>query len=585
MVESDSISACICTSDWCTGYVDEPNRQSSSSFSSQTQAPRRTVTQAPRHERTLAPRNVQTPAPRIDQFSSRYTTQPSTSFRRNSPTEPSFERKPQNNARSQFQDSSSRVKCHQCGRLFSRDGNSACTEFDEYDSSQQGYCKEGEACLWYSWQKSRSTTAYVRECFSKSIVLGTVDDPLIAKPYCDPLDISENSISRVTACLCETDLCNSFRSGGEKRPSKVNQQSSAPKRKNTPSSTSNKRQQESESPSQRNQEIEETPRSPKLAQRPSAKQVVHPDKPGLQCFSCGSLLNTDAQCETFSRTNISQTQTCLKGESCLMYTWRKSSTETATLRECFPTSVLLGTLNNPLTPSDQCFERDITDDGSGSIKACLCNTDYCNDSDDEVYSENEIFSGDDEKRQETISSPSRNQITTTRTPKQTTRQTIPSRSNNRFTTTLRSFTQRTTTEQPRSCPPDFEPVSNNCYFISSERVGWIEAKKKCELKRSRLASLEHEDKEEDLLEFVSSSTRRRVSKYWVGGNDIRKEGVWEWEGTNNLVPDFGWSEDPYNSAEENCLSWSVSFGFNIGDSDSSWQGASCCNSQRYICQL
>ena len=140
-------------------------------------------------------------------------------------------------------------------------------------------------------------------------------------------------------------------------------------------------------------------------------------------------------------------------------------------------------------------------------------------------------------------------------------------------------------ERPRSCPPGFEPVSKNCYFISSERVGWIEAKKKCELKRSRLASLEHEDKEEDLLEFVSSSTKRRVSKYWVGGNDIRKEGVWEWEGTDNLVPDFGWSEDPYNSAEENCLSWSVSFGFNIGDSDSSWQGASCCNSQRYICQL
>ena len=108
------------------------------------------------------------------------------------------------------------------------------------------------------------------------------------------------------------------------------------------------------------------------------------------------------------------------------------------------------------------------------------------------------------------------------------------------------------------------------------------------MKGARLVSLEQEDKEEDLLVFVSSSTKRRVTKYWTAGNDIHKEGVWEWEGKRGaayLVPDFGWGEEPYNSPEENCLSWSVSFGFNIGDSDSSWQGASCCNSLRYICQL
>merc|ERR1719320_1805672 len=191
-----------------------------------------TITQAPRHQRTLSPRIEDTLSPRIDQQSSRYTTDPTSSFRRISSTEASFGSQPQQ---------SGPVRCHQCGRLFSRDGNSACTEFDEYDDSQQGYCKEGEACLWYSWQKSRSSQAYVRECFSKSIVLGTVDNPLVAKPYCDPIDISENSISRVTACLCETDLCNAFRSAGEKPQPRVNQQSSEPK-----ASQSNRRHQENE---------------------------------------------------------------------------------------------------------------------------------------------------------------------------------------------------------------------------------------------------------------------------------------------------------------------------------------------------
>lgn len=121
----------------------------------------------------------------------------------------------------------------------------------------------------------------------------------------------------------------------------------------------------------------------------------------------------------------------------------------ATLRECFPTRVLLGTITNPLTPEDHCVERDITDDGSGSIKACLCSTDYCNDASDDVYLENEIFSSSDKSQRKTISSPSRNQITTVRslttTKRRTTRPTFLSRSNDHFTTTRRPITQRTTT--------------------------------------------------------------------------------------------------------------------------------------------
>jgi hypothetical protein len=51
----------------------------------------------------------------------------------------------------------------------------------------------------------------------------------------------------------------------------------------------------------------------------------------------------------------------------------------ATLRECFPTRVLLGSIDDPLVTLPDCSQRDITDDGSGSIFACLCNTDFCND--------------------------------------------------------------------------------------------------------------------------------------------------------------------------------------------------------------
>ena len=101
--------------------------------------------------------------------------------------------------------------------------------------------------------------------------------------------------------------------------------------------------------------IDEIPRS--TSNEASVKQrseelVREADtSPGLQCFSCGSLLNPDKEdCESFDRTNRSHSQTCLKGEACLLYSWRKSALETATLRECFPTRVLLGSIQDPLSP-------------------------------------------------------------------------------------------------------------------------------------------------------------------------------------------------------------------------------------------
>ena len=98
--------------------------------------------------------------------------------------------------------------------------------------------------------------------------------------------------------------------------------------------------------------IQEIPRSGEKSRFEGLAKVKEADpSPGLQCFSCGSLLHPDKEdCDTFDRTNISHTQTCLKGEACLLYTWRKSPTETATLRECFPTRVLLGSIQDPLAP-------------------------------------------------------------------------------------------------------------------------------------------------------------------------------------------------------------------------------------------
>ena len=104
------------------------------------------------------------------------------------------------------------VRCHTCGSLFSG-GNPNCEEFDASDPTQQDFCKVGEACLWYSWQKSDTETSQIRECFSPSILLGPINDPLTLADTCSPKDISETPGSSIMACLCNTPLCNANNGG------------------------------------------------------------------------------------------------------------------------------------------------------------------------------------------------------------------------------------------------------------------------------------------------------------------------------------------------------------------------------------
>ncbi len=43
-----------------------------------------------------------------------------------------------------------------------------------------------------------------------------------------------------------------------------------------------------------------------VAGAPKRKQTFHEDKPGLQCYSCGSLLNPNKKCDAFSRQDRNQ---------------------------------------------------------------------------------------------------------------------------------------------------------------------------------------------------------------------------------------------------------------------------------------
>ena len=97
--------------------------------------------------------------------------------------------------------------------------------------------------------------------------------------------------------------------------------------------------------------------------------------------------------------------------------------------------------------------------------------------------------------------------------------------------------------------------------MSDDKVTWIEARKSCEMKNSKLLTLESESKAIKISNLLKSVVKRHYNEFWTGGNDIDREGDWVWAeedlGSRRRVPEFGWSELSFTSIEENCLVWVV----------------------------
>ena len=134
-------------------------------------------------------------------------------------------------------------------------------------------------------------------------------------------------------------------------------------------------------------------------------------------------------------------------------------------------------------------------------------------------------------------------------------------------------------------------MDNECFYVSPEKVTWIEARKYCQAKSAQLLTLNSESKAIKLSNDIKNVAKRHFNEFWTSGNDIEEEGKWVWagsEGGDNVVPSFGWSEQSFKSVEENCLVWvieifsgEVSGGVRVSDG---WHGASCCNMHQFVCQ-
>ena len=75
-------------------------------------------------------------------------------------------------------------------------------------------------------------------------------------------------------------------------------------------------------------EIPESPRQGHGLKVPADEfEFLHSAEQKLECYSCGSLLFPDQQCDQFNASDPSQIEVCEAGEACLLYSWEKYNSE------------------------------------------------------------------------------------------------------------------------------------------------------------------------------------------------------------------------------------------------------------------
>ena len=117
--------------------------------------------------------------------------------------------------------------------------------------------------------------AVIRECFPTSVLLGSLESPVVASTECQPQSVESQTIS---ACLCTADLCNDIPGRG-----------------------------------QDSRAVTAVTRRPRERDR-------------VSCYQCGSLFSDsgNSDCSEFDETEPSQQGLCQAGEVCLLYTWQRS---------------------------------------------------------------------------------------------------------------------------------------------------------------------------------------------------------------------------------------------------------------------
>ncbi|XP_033753199.1 perlucin-like protein, partial [Pecten maximus] len=130
------------------------------------------------------------------------------------------------------------------------------------------------------------------------------------------------------------------------------------------------------------------------------------------------------------------------------------------------------------------------------------------------------------------------------------------------------------------CEVGWLEFQRDCYYFSDDKRTWNSALTQCHNMGGHLARIYTTEENR----FIQDTARNRedggsYDGYWLGGSDIRNEGVWEWHETRKEIGPLFWHQSEPNSfqGDQDCLQLYVHHGFQ-------WDDEVCAIPRHYVCE-
>ncbi|XP_021238730.1 C-type lectin domain family 4 member G-like [Numida meleagris] len=122
------------------------------------------------------------------------------------------------------------------------------------------------------------------------------------------------------------------------------------------------------------------------------------------------------------------------------------------------------------------------------------------------------------------------------------------------------------------CPAGWQQFAKTCYYFSTEKKSWVEARAACSMLGAQLAIVDSEMENKFLANHIME-----IRVFWLGLSDMHREGDWQWLDGRALSLSFWRSGEPNNVGQhgEDCATVS---------SSGLWNDATCTNPEAWICE-
>ena len=128
--------------------------------------------------------------------------------------------------------------------------------------------------------------------------------------------------------------------------------------------------------------------------------------------------------------------------------------------------------------------------------------------------------------------------------------------------------------------------SGSCYKLFTQPLAWSTAKESCQALGAALVKIDSSVEND----FISNNflTYSPATKYWIGLNDLRNEGQFEWSDESSLSGYTNWlGSNPNNwGGSEDCVSiaWGVHYWGLVDFRNPQWNDENCATRNGYMCE-